>query len=206
MENKETFVFTEEDIKNASEYMPLASKITLSKEIASGCIVPMKTADQNIPGLDFLALPELYEEDLGRKSIMLLSTLLGWYFDIQMPVDEEGRITAEIYDRFAAGAPLNQLERFKGNAVLRDKVFNIIADFKEFKKMVDTEIYNIKANNNDPVARFNAAVMIVSKPENITKLLKELQNTGAEYEKVLKENKLLGEKKAAEMRKGIENK
>lgn len=178
--NNARFEITEEMIKNGSDYMPLREKKTCASLIAKNCLRSMPTADQNLPSLKFLALPELLEEDLAAKAMMLLNTLLGFYLDITVPTSEDGSVTMETFDYYASSSPLNQLERFKSNAAVRDKVFNMISDYKEFKKMVDVEIYNRKQNANDPVSRFNSAVMLISKPENVKTLYEELKKAAAE--------------------------
>lgn len=160
----EHFVVTKEMMTKANTYMPLASKESLARQIAELCIKDMKTADQNIPGEKIFAMPHLKYEDTSLKEVLILNTLLGFYLDIDVNENID-------YDYYAGGHIYNQLERFKSDSTLRDKAFDLLSDFKVFRKLVDTEIYNIKVNNNDPIARFTSAVQIFTTPENIKELV-----------------------------------
>lgn len=177
----ETFKITKEMLVRAKSYMPLAEKISYSKSVAEICLKEYKTADENVSGEKFLAYPYLKGEDMGLKSVLLLNVLLGFYFDIEVKDDSEK--VYEQYDYYAGGNILNQIERFKSDYEIKDKIFDLIADYKDFKKMVDTEIYNLKTLSNDGLARFSAAMQVLSSPENIKKFNEELQ-------KVMKENEI----------------
>ena len=129
---------------------------------------------------------------MATKQILLLRTLLGFYFDIEVTPEADAY---EQYDFYAGEHIYNQLERYKSTA-WKNKAFDILSDFKEFRKFVDTEIFNIRANWNDPVARFTAAVQILSTPENIKELWGELQRTSDEYTEALrKQKKMMGDGK-----------
>ena len=191
----ETFKITKEMLVKAKSYMPLNEKIAYSKSVAEICLKEYKTAEENAIGEKFLAFPYLKGEDMGLKSVLLLNVLLGFYFDID--VKENNEKVYEQYDYYAGGNILNQIERFKSDYEVKDKVFDLIADYKDFKKMVDTEIYNLKTLSNDSLARLSAAMTILSSPENISKFNEELQ-------KVLKENE--DKLKKTESSPKIENK
>lgn len=188
----EHFVVTKEMMSKALTYMPLESKVSLAKQIAELCIKDMKTADQNIPGEQILAMPYLKYEDTALKEVLILNTLLGYYLDVEVEIND--KVGYEQYDYYAGGHIYNQLERFKSDSTLRDKAFDLLSDFKVFRKMVDTEIYNIKVNNNDPVARFTSAVQILSTPENIKELVEVLKGESGEFVKKVEE--LKSEKKS----------
>lgn len=175
---KKKFVVTEEMLRGANDYIPLARKIELSKMIAPRCIEKSKTADQNQKGLEFLSLPTLWVDDLETKNLYIMSVLLTEYFKMQLP-DE---FTDKSYDKYGEAHILNQIERFKGNVGVKDKVFDLLGDFNEFKKILNTEISNEKEVRNDPVARLSAAISIVSNPENIKKMQEELERTAGEFE------------------------
>ena len=177
MEN--TFIITDEIMAKAKTYMPLADKEDLAKQIADLCLVPMKTAEQNKIGEKLLAMPYLRAEDMAQKQMLLLRTLLGFYFDVEVDPEENGYTQ---YDFYAGAHIYNQLERFKSTEY-KTKAFDILSDFKDFKKMVDTEIYNIRANWNDPIGRFTAAMQILSTPENLKTLGEELKKMQIEAKK-----------------------
>jgi hypothetical protein len=180
---KKKFKVTEDLVRNANDYIPLSRKLAIAKVIAPKCIEKSKTAEQNQKGLEFLALPTLWVDDLETKSLYTMSVLLTEYLKVDLPED----FTDAIYDEYASTHILNQLERFKSVLSLKDKVFDLLNDFRDFKKLLDTEIFNEKEVRNDPVARMSAAISIVSNPESIKKMQSELEKTVSDYEIAQKE-------------------
>lgn len=166
----EKFVLKEEMLKDAVTYMPLEAKAQYALEIAKNCVKPKKTAMQNEQGI--LPLPTLFFVDSALKKILIGNVFIGFYLNIEIKNNDN---PAETYDYFFGDHLFNQLERFKTNAELKEKVFDIIADFKEFKQFVDTEIQNEIANNNDPLGRLSATMMLLGTPENIKKMEEELK-------------------------------
>lgn len=184
----EDFILSKEDLLRARTYMPLSYKVSLARKIAQLCLVPMKTAEQNKAGEKLVPLPHIMEEDVAKKAILLQRVLLSFYFDIDMEV--EGEIDGyEEYDRYASGHLLNQIERFKGDRDTKNAAFDLMEDYREFKKFVDTIIYNEKQNRNDPLARFTATIEILSTPENIQLLVDELAKTGDALAEKMKLNR-----------------
>lgn len=184
------FIISDNLMEKAKSYMPLREKEDLAKQVADLCLVPMKTAEQNRAGEKLLAMPNMRGEDMALKQILLLNTLLGFYFDIEVDPEKD---SYEQYDFYAGAHIFNQLERYK-STMWKNKAFDILSDFKEFRKMVDTEIFNIRANWNDPVARFTSAVQILSTPENVKTLLDELKKTSEEYTDALhRQKQIMGE-------------
>ena len=191
---KKKFVITEEMLKNAVDYIPLGRKVALAKVIASHCIVRSKTADQNQKGVEFLALPTLWVEDLETKRLYEMSMLLSEYLKVNIPEN----FTDKEYDHYASAHILNQLERFKSNALLKDKVFDILDDYRDLKKFLDTEIFNETKVRNDTADRLSAAISIVSNPENIEKMKSELDAAMSKFEVAQKDAKKMIEGKAEE--------
>lgn len=187
----EYFELTKDMMERAQTYMPLQTKKELAEAIARGCVRPMKRVKWNgvhvsdLPeeANDPSALPDLVEEDLALKLCMLQNVLLSWYFDVEMNEDE---VSYEQYDYYSGGHLLNQIERFKSDKDLKNKAFDLTEDFREFRKMVDTIIYNHKMNVNDPLKRFDAMLTVFSTPENLKALMSELQKAGDEMEKKVK--------------------
>ncbi len=184
------FVITKEMIEKANTYMPIEEKISLSKIIAEKCVDIIPQSHKN-PVSDrankMLSLPLPEGELPSLKSMLTLSVLLGFYLDIDIDTENKNAMTFASYDEYANSHPLNQLDRLKSNAELRDKVYDLVADFKEFKKMVDTEIYNIRTYRNDPLVRLAATVGLYLTKENLAKLkdnlsemTKQLQQTQAQ--------------------------
>lgn len=184
----EYFELTKDMMLKAQTYMPLSAKEDLARQIAVACIRQMKTAEQNRPADKLLSLPLMTEEDCALKSILLMNTLLGFYFNIEL---EETDNPYERYDYYAGGHLMNQMERFKGDRETKDIAFDILEDFREFKKMVDTMVFNEKSNANDPLGRLSATIELLSTPENIKTLVEELQKSSDELADKVKDAKVL---------------
>jgi len=176
--------------------MPLQSKRELANEVARASIRPMKQVRWNgihiIPDEDYdadrdpTALPDLMEEDVAMKNALLLNILLGYYLDIEIDLEKDAD---EIYDYYAGGHLLNQIERFKSDRELKNIAFDLMDDFREFKKMVDTIIFNQKQNANDPLKRFDAMLTVFSTPENIKAMVDRLQKDSDEMVSKVQEAK-----------------
>lgn len=164
----------------AKTYMPIADKIFLAKQIATQCLEERQISDDHLKGVGLLSLPCLRYENAVTKEILELSTLLSIYFDTEMSLKDVDSIKA--YDYFMEKNIYNQLERYKAykgsqtdTEIIRTNAFDILADFKIFKKFVDNEIYNLRQQENDSVARVIAAVSLYATPENVEKIQLELK-------------------------------
>ena len=184
------FELTDKIMQNAIAYMPIEDKADYAEEIAKKCVVDIPTAEQNVKGEKFLALPYIKGEDRELKSMCLMNILLSYYLKIEV----KSPFTEEEYNFYAGGSILNQIERYKSNFDLKNKAFDLLADYKEFRKSVDNEIANLIAVNNDVLARFMASVEIFSIPENIKKGFEELQKVSNEYADALKNKKIISPK------------
>lgn len=214
------FILTPEMLRNAKVYMTLYEKEELSHEIANLCIVPQGIAEQNREGNKFLALPCLKAERPAMKAVLLQNILISYYLGLDLeqtyfkafaeneapPMTDGGEIDkyAE-YDYFARAHLLTQIENYKrdADAELKQHALDLIADFRDFKKMVEIELYNIKQLQNDPLGRFTASIQLVSTPENMKHLIEELQTEGIKFADLVQEKKAAGQRKRANTEKGI---
>lgn len=155
---------TEEMIKNAKSYIPILEKQEIARQIAKASIENLKVDDVN-KGI----LPELVGENMGMKEMLLLQAFLGNYFDIKAE-----KYADTFYDEYNSDNVYNQLQRFKSNTELRDKCYDILDDFKLLRKMVSSEINNIKIVENDTLGRFMLSMSIGSDPETLKNALKDL--------------------------------
>lgn len=155
---------TEEMIKNAKSYIPITEKQEIARQIAKASIENLKVDDVN-KGI----LPELVGENMGMKEMLLLQAFLGNYFDIKAE-----KYADTFYDEYNSDNVYNQLQRFKSNTELRDKCYDILDDFKLLRKMVSSEINNIKIVENDTLGRFMLSMSIGSDPETLKNALKDL--------------------------------
>jgi len=163
----EFFELTREHMEQAQTYMPLESKIELANIIANLCLKPMPVASPKVYKGDDVFVPQLVEEDMAVKNILLTNVLLSHYFDIETGTDIDDTDAFATYDKYAGGHLLNQIERFKSDKDLKNKAFDIAEDWREFKKIVDTKIYNVKQNTNDPIARIATLISLLGTPESL---------------------------------------
>ena len=176
---QERFEITDEMINKATDYIPLINKIAIAKTVAEHCVQPVEISVQKIQSDETLTLPEMYEDDTMAKQINLMYILLTEYLHVEVNDD----FSAEDYDKYAKSHPMNQLERFKSGSIeVKNKVFDLLYDFKELKKLIDTEIYNLKSAHNDTLERFLAGITLLSNPENIQKMVTELQKVTEQVE------------------------
>lgn len=186
------FTLTPEMIKNGADYMPIAYKESLAKEIAAKCVKPLKTAEQNKPGNKILALPRTHGEDPALKAILLQNVLLGFYLNIEQEADTEDARKA--YDTYASAHIFEQLSALRSNGEVRAKAIRIYNDYKTFERFVDIEIENRQTAENDTVARILTAVQIMATEEMTQKLVAELQSTMTELQQ--KKNETIVEQRA----------
>lgn len=182
------FELTVEMLEKATTYMPIGTKSALAKTIAEKCIEQGAIATQNVAGLTYLPLPRLKIENVEMKEILEVNTLLSFYFNID--IDGVGKDAREAYDFYMGGNLYNQLERLKSckeSEKARINAFDILADYKQFKRMVDNEIYNMRQSENDTVLRIMSAMAVVTDAETAKTLLDEVKRVQELLEKKGKE-------------------
>lgn len=178
-QKKELFIIDEEMIKKATSYIPLATKKAIATALADACLIAVDKTTENIATETQLPIPQLYKEECGAKQLYLMYYFLTEYLHIA--VSDE--FMEEEYDYYASSHIFNQLERFKtADKEIKDKVFDILYDYKELKKMLDTEIFNLKESRNSLLDRLQNFLDLFADPETIKKLSAELQKTIGEVE------------------------
>lgn len=171
------FTLTTEHIRKATTYIPLEKKVNMAKAIAGVCLSPVKPKenDHREKALELIGFNAYVKEDLEQKYFGLLYTFMTCYFGFTYENDDFD------YDEIAGSHIFNQLERFKADADLRNKIFDLLSDYKEFKKIVDTEIYNYKCEKNDFLKRLNDELSASSNPRQLIELVNELKAQSDEY-------------------------
>lgn len=177
---KKKFIIDEKMIAEATDYIPFTDKIDIVNELADSCLEPVDKSLDGIATETQLPIPQLYKERCGAKQYFLMYYFLTKYLHISIEAD---KWTVEQFDYYASSHIFNQLERFKSaDKEIKDKVFDILYDFKELKKMLDTEIFNLKESRNNGLERVQSYIDLFASPENIKQLNDLLQKTIGEVE------------------------
>ena len=146
---------TEDIILNANLYMPIAKKSALAQTFAEDCIskVEIKMNGDDSSSI----LPPRYQENPMMKSLYGMMTLLSDYLHM-LPTDDDGDVSmdAATFDEWGEASIMNQLDRMKSskNQEIRNRVYDILDDYREFYRMLGVEISSILANKNDMLSRF----------------------------------------------------
>lgn len=197
MENK--IVITQEIVKKATDYIPLMKKQEMAETIAQKCIVKvlMKYTEKG-DGTDSVPMPDRYQEYHMYTNLYLMGVLAHEYLHIPYEGDGTGKeiidyenlkMPANVYDQWGASHVLNQLEQMKTDRELREKVFDLLNDYKDFRWMLAHEIDILLGHNNDVVTRMMQAIgtsikeMTADSMQELGEALQNEQSQEAEPEK-----------------------
>ena len=178
----------EKIMQNAESYVPIRKKAEFVKFCAERCFDKLNITATS--GNDTLsAMPPMWKENSELKARYMMGGLLKLYLKQEAQTDEndEWLLTEQEYDRWAAAHLLNQIERMKSNASLRDKCFDLLQDYKTLEKMLNTEVYGLIRVMNDPVSRIIAQIQASTTPESMKNAMAQLEQSKKDYEKYMKE-------------------
>lgn len=171
---------TKEIIENACDYIPLERKHIWCRNVATIALqkIPLNGDDDK----NVFRLPDRYEENTMARQMALTSALAQNYLKIY---DEDKALMIADYDELMGSHLVNQLERMKSDKDIRDKIFNILYDFNELKKMLNTEIYSRLGHHNDTVARMTMVIQMIDPNEfgTMAEQVQELSVAVNDYEK-----------------------
>ena len=182
---------TEDIILNATLYVPIVKKSVLARTFAEDCISKVEI---KLNGDDASStLPPRYQENPMMKSLYGMMTLLSEYLHM-MPTDDEGNVSmdADAFDKWGAASIMNQLDRMKSskNQEIRNRVYDILDDYREFYRMLGVEISSILANKNDVLSRFMQYFRSEITPDIVKGLMDNLKSVvqeAKEYQEQPKE-------------------
>lgn len=184
MANREKFIITDKMIREAESYIPFVDKLNIIAETVESCLEPVDRETAGIATETQLPIPQLYKERSGAKQYFLMYYLLTRYLHIE--VADTGW-TVEEFDYYASSFPVNQLERHKsGDADVKNKVFDLLYDYKQLKSMLEVEIYNLKETKNSALDRLQDSISLFATPENIAKLNELMKKNLGELEEAQK--------------------
>ena len=184
----EKIIITEEQMKNAVTYAPAKTKEEFVEYCCRRCL---STSKIDLGVGDNSAMPNMYIEDTFAKSRYLMTALCVLYLGI--PADkldkesgDDWLMTDAEYDHYAISHIVNQIERMKSNAELRDKAFDLLRDYRDLEKRLNTAIYNTMAVMNDPINRLFQKLAFDMSPEALEAQKKELERLQQEMEDIKK--------------------
>lgn len=177
------FRITKEMMEKADTYIPIAMKEALACDVARICVKETGTIHPPIdvePEETIFHLPPSYCESPSAKARVMMTLLLVMYLHVW---DEETPLLceAEDYDKWAGAHVLNQLERFKAGEY-REKAFDILSDYREMEKYLNSAIYAVLREMNDPVTRFMSAMVEMSSSETMQNAMESIRKTQADME------------------------
>lgn len=186
MENRNIAVLTEEDVLTlAKAYAPHVEKTTFVDSAAVRCFDRMELTTE-----DGNAVPPMWKENSGRKARYMTAALAGIYLRI-LPEreDDPWELTDEEYDALAESQLVSQLERMKKgtkNPAVRDKIYDLLADYRFLERLLNAECYGLLNAMNDTVSRLQSLMSSAVTPEAIRALQEEAEKTKGEVEAYLK--------------------
>ena len=176
METKKTL--TEEDIRNAVSYLPLAKKTAMARAYAQDCLLQfdISTGNEEVDKV----FPSRFQENPQKRMLYGMLVLLREY--LKKMEDED--LSTEQYDVWGASSIFNQLDRFKSSKdpEIRNKVYDLVDDYREFYRMLGTEINSLAEAKNDLLARFVQYVSLSQSPEALQEQLEQLEKLTQEIE------------------------
>ena len=132
-------------------------------------------------------MPALYKDNISRKQRYLMGALATLY--LRKPYEPTGDkflMAADDYDAWAGSHIFNQLERLKTRGgEVRNRIFDILTDFRDLEKRLNVETYNLVQLQNDPCTRLYTMIVQQSSSEYMKANLEELKKQKEELEAIL---------------------
>lgn len=182
------FEITKKILTEAEDYIPLGEKVKIAQEIARHCVYSI-SYNLEVGGVP-VDVPDYHGKSTGLRERFLLGVLLRLYLKIPFdPVEgSEYLLSLDDYDRAARLHPLNALERFKSDPEAREKVFDLLRDYKTLCDFTRSALDDLVAAQNDPVQRYLAAQAASVTPE----ALKALTDAEGQLREQIEEMKKAG--------------
>ena len=176
MDNKK--ILTEEDIRKATSYLPLAKKTAMARAYAQDCLLQfdLSTGNDEVDKV----FPSRFQENPQKRLLYGMLVMLRDY--LHKKEDED--LSTDQYDEWGEASLFNQLDRFKSSKdqEIRNKAYDLVDDYREFYRMLGTEINSLAEAKNDILARFVQYVTLSQSPEAVEEQLKKLEELSKELD------------------------
>lgn len=179
----EYIAITEDMIKNARDYVPMAEKKAFIDAAVVQCI-SMMGVTATIGGEDS-TMPPMFKEDSFTKARYLMGAFAKLYLKQEFePVEDTDCLMAQDdYDRWAGGHVFNQIERLKRtDPETKAKCFDLIQDYKALEKLLNAEIYAFLNIQNDFLVRLVAHIQSTTSPAGLGELMGSLDDLQKQIE------------------------
>lgn len=190
---KEYYTISADDLKTkVNTYIDLQAKTEWVQLVSSRCLDEIDAS--TMFKLDKGILPPFYIENANRKSRYLLGFFLRLYLNWKWETAEDEDVWLmpyEEYDKWMRGHIFAQIEKFKSDKDVKDICFNLLAEYKDAERRLNSEIYGLLQVLNDPTSRQIAAQIASTSPEAIEQLFDSLEEakTALDNYKELKQQK-----------------
>ena len=176
---------TEQSILDAASFIPIGKKSAIAKAIAQKCIEKVEMAVKD--GDSVTPIPPRYQESSLMRMMSNMLIFLKNYLGVINVED----FTEETYNEWGSVAIFNQVERFKmsKNMEVRNKVYDLLDDYRELCRMIGSEINSLLDANNDFVYRFFLMSSQLPSVEDIAKMRDETADIVEEIEEYKKQPK-----------------
>ena len=158
-------------ILEAHDYVTNAAKDSWVDRVAPNCFNRLSIS------ADDEQLPAMYMVNASLKSRYLMSALVSLYLGVTYDAEDDDPLlmTEAEYDKWACSHAICQIDRWKRDADVRDKCFDLLYDYHELEKRLSSQITGLLTVQNDPVVRQSQQTsdMIKKFPEMLNEL-KEL--------------------------------
>lgn len=168
------------DILNANTYLPIKEKAAIAQLCAGDCLTEFEVTGE-------FAMPPLYAPDTTKKNRVMMGIFMYRY--LNMPYTDETKLMLdpETYDAWAGSHVLNQLERMKSDPEMRNRVFDLIADYKATEKALSVAISSLCELRNDPCSRMLSTILAAIKPEAVAEAQRNLEAAAGELQAYIAE-------------------
>jgi|GEM_PF-1988803 len=180
----EKFKITPEIMKNANTYISIGMKELIASDLARACVketYKIKNHEDNSQYQSDYGLSPMYCESPSSKARVMMTVLMSFYLNLWGD-DKAFLCDISEYDDLASAHVLNQIERFKSGEY-REKAFDLLADYKETEKYLNSAIYSVLRELNDPAKRIMDALGNMASAEMMQNTLNQIQ----EYQAGIKE-------------------
>lgn len=163
---------TKEILMNAEDYIETETKQMWADNVANVCVVPIDLSGKKEGSDRTLPVPPRYEENSIARTFALSQAIAQKYLKMY---PDDYVLQVSDYEEIQRSHLINQIERMKSDKDTRDKAFNLLYDFGELKKTLNTSIYSRLGHLNDPLSRLMVAMQAFD-PSELEHTMAELND------------------------------